>query len=80
MAVAPAQAQSLAGKTIRIIVPLRAGRDIRHPRTGAFGEVGKALGATVVVDNKPGANGVLAVIWSKSAPDGTTLLLTDVSG
>ena len=81
MAVAPAQAQSLAGKTIRIIVPYAPGGTSDILARALSGEVGKALGATVVVDNKPGANGVLGSdLVAKSAPDGTTLLLTDVSG
>mgnify|MGYP000034043848 FL=1 len=81
MAVAPAQAQSLAGKTIRIIVPYAPGGTSDILARALSGEVSKALGATVVVDNKPGANGVLGSdLVAKSAPDGTTLLLTDVSG
>jgi tripartite-type tricarboxylate transporter receptor subunit TctC len=42
--------------------------------------MGRALGQTVVVDNRPGANGVLAVNALKQArPDGSAVLLGGVS-
>ena len=74
-------AQSLAGKTVRIIVPYAPGGTSDILARALAGEVGKSLGATVVVDNKPGANGVLGSdLVAKSAPDGLTLLLTDIGG
>ena len=76
-----ASAQSFTGKTIRIIVPYAAGGTSDILARALSNKVGEALGATVVVDNKPGANGVLGSdLVAKSAPDGTTLLLTDVGG
>jgi tripartite-type tricarboxylate transporter receptor subunit TctC len=40
--------------------------------------MGESLGQTIVVDNRPGANGVLGIdIAAKAPPDGYTLLLTD---
>ena len=43
--------------------------------------VGESLGTTVAVDNKLWAGGVLGSdLVAKSAPDGMTLLLTDVDG
>jgi tripartite-type tricarboxylate transporter receptor subunit TctC len=74
-------AQSFAGKTIRIIVPYAPGGTSDILARALSGEVGKSLAATVVVDNKPGANGVLGSdLVAKSPADGLTLLLTDVSG
>jgi len=74
-------AQNFAGKTIRIIVPYAAGGTSDILARALSNKVGESLGATVVVDNKPGANGVLGSdLVAKSAPDGLTLLLTDVGG
>lgn len=76
-----ASAQSFAGKTIRIIVPYAAGGTSDILARALSNKLGESLGATVVVDNKPGAGGVLgSELVAKSAPDGTTLLLTDVGG
>lgn len=76
-----AAAQNFTGKTIRIIVPYAAGGTSDILARALSNKVGEALGATVVVDNKPGANGVLGSdLVAKSAPDGLTLLLTDVGG
>ena len=74
-------AQNFTGKTIRIIVPYAAGGTSDILARALSNKVGESLGATVVVDNKPGANGVLGSdLVAKSAPDGLTLLLTDVGG
>ena len=41
-------------------------------------KMGDLLGQPIVIDNKPGANGVLGIdAVAKSAPDGYTILLTD---
>ncbi len=74
-------AQTFTGKTIRIIVPYAPGGTSDILARALSNKVGESLGATVVVDNKPGANGVLGSdLVAKSAPDGTTLLLTDIGG
>ena len=76
-----ATAQNFTGKTIRIIVPYAAGGTSDILARALSNKVGESLGATVAVDNKPGANGVLGSdLVAKSAPDGLTLLLTDVGG
>jgi len=76
-----AQAQTYPNKPIRIIVPYAAGgtSDILARQIGP--KLTDAFGQTVIVENKPGANGnVGADFVAKSAPDGYTLLLTDLGG
>ncbi|KRI00324.1 tripartite tricarboxylate transporter substrate binding protein [Curvibacter sp. PAE-UM] len=76
-----AQAQApYPNKTIRLVVPTPAGG---LPDTVArlFAQrLGERLGQPVVVDNKPGANGVVAAQALATAPaDGYTYLVTDGS-
>jgi tripartite-type tricarboxylate transporter receptor subunit TctC len=71
-----AQAQDYPSQPIRIIVPTQAGgvSDILS-RTFAS-KVQSRTGATIVVENRTGANGVLAAEYVvKSAPDGHTVYL-----
>ena len=67
-------------RPVKFVVPYSAGG---LPDTVAriFGQrLGEALGQNVVVDNKPGANGVLAAQLLTSSPaDGYTFLVTDGS-
>src|SRR5256886_9171700 len=77
----PAPAQPSPSRPIRLIVPYAAGgtsdilaRQIAPRLTDAWGQ-------PVIVENKTGANGnVGADFVAKSAPDGYTLLLTDLGG
>jgi len=76
-----AGAQNYPAKPIRIVVPYAAGgtSDILARQIGP--KLTDAWGQPVIVDNKPGANGnVGADFVAKSAPDGYTLLLTDLGG
>src|SRR5215208_7403335 len=75
------QAQSYPTKAIRVIVPYAAGgtSDILARQIGP--KLAETWGQPIVVENKPGANGnVGADFVAKSAPDGYTLLLTDLGG
>jgi tripartite-type tricarboxylate transporter receptor subunit TctC len=64
-------------KPIRLVVPYVAGgaADITARVIGQ--KLSESLGQPVIVDNKPGANGMLGTdAVAKAAPDGYTLLLT----
>jgi tripartite-type tricarboxylate transporter receptor subunit TctC len=74
-------AQAYPNKPIRVVVPYAAGgtSDILARQIGP--KMTEAWGQPIVVENKPGANGnVGADFVAKSAPDGYTLLLTDLGG
>jgi tripartite-type tricarboxylate transporter receptor subunit TctC len=76
---AQAQAQGYPNKPVKIIVPYPPGgtSDILARAIGQ--KLTDSLGQTVVVENKPGANGNLGADFvAKSAPDGYTLLLCDI--
>jgi tripartite-type tricarboxylate transporter receptor subunit TctC len=76
-----ALAQPYPNKPIRLIVPYAAGgtSDILARQIGP--KLTEVWGQPVVVENKTGANGnVGADFVAKSAPDGYTLLITDLGG
>ena len=79
VAVSAAVAQAWPGKTIRIIVPYPPGGSSDIIARAISQPLSEALKQTVVVENKPGANGNTGSdLVAKSAPDGYTLLLCDV--
>ena len=73
---ASAQTATFPNRSLRIVVPTSpgSGSDIT---ARYFGEqLATALGQPVIIDNKPGANGVLAAMSVKQAPaDGHTIFL-----
>jgi len=74
-------AQQYPNKPIRLIVPYAAGgtSDILARQIGP--KLTEAWGQPVVIENRTGANGnVGADFVAKSAPDGYTLLITDLGG
>lgn len=76
LAVAPAQAQDYPAKPIRLIAPFPAGSgpDVNAREIAA--ELGKVLGQTVIVENRPGASGSIGTeAGARAAPDGYTLLV-----
>ena len=76
---ADAPADAFAGKTIKIIVPFTAGGSSDIIARAISTPLAEALKATVVVDNKVGANGNIGADFvAKSAPNGLTLLMCDV--
>src|SRR5262249_39994271 len=64
-------------RTITLVLPFAAGSGTDTTTRLIAAEVGKALGQQLVVDNKPGANGMLAATAvARAAPVGYTLLVT----
>ena len=73
---ATAQAQDWPTRTVTAIVPLGAGSASDLIARVVMEQVGKQLGQTVVVENRPGAGGTIgANAVAKSAPDGYTMLI-----
>jgi tripartite-type tricarboxylate transporter receptor subunit TctC len=76
----PAIAQTYPTKPIRILVPLVAG-GLTDLMTRVVGQkLTESWGQPVVVDNRPGASGMIASeIVAKSAPDGHTLITVSLA-
>jgi tripartite-type tricarboxylate transporter receptor subunit TctC len=75
LAVSPgAFAQAYPAKPLRLLVPLAAGSTADIVSRYAGQELAKALQQPVVVENKPGAGGTIAMAeLARSAPDGYTI-------
>lgn len=73
---AQAQTAGFPSRALKIVVPTSPGSG-SDTTARFFGEqLGAALGQPVVIDNKPGGNGVIAAMAVKQAPaDGYTLFL-----
>ncbi|HEX4328660.1 MAG TPA: tripartite tricarboxylate transporter substrate binding protein [Burkholderiales bacterium] len=73
----PAQAQAYPDKPIRLIVPFAAGSATDQLARALAVEMAPELKAPAVVENKPGANGMLAAqTAATAAPDGYTVFIT----
>ena len=73
-----AQAQAWPSKTLRIVVPYPPGGSSDIIARAIAPALGEAFGQTVVVENKPGANGNTGTDVVAKSNDGHTLLLCDV--
>jgi tripartite-type tricarboxylate transporter receptor subunit TctC len=70
----PAFAQQAGDKTIKFILPNATGSGVDAITRAAQPALAKALGHPIVVDNQPGAGGIVGLqALAKAAPDGFTL-------
>jgi tripartite-type tricarboxylate transporter receptor subunit TctC len=76
MPAGPAQAQAWpTAKPITIVVPFPPGPALDLVARLVAGKMGPALGQTIVIDNRAGANGTIGSnMVARAAPDGYTLL------
>ena len=76
-----AGAQGYPGKPIRAIVPYPAGGVIDVLIRGVGQQVAETIGQPVLIDNRPGANTIIALeACAKAAPDGYTLCSSSADG
>ena len=68
---------SQSGRTIHLIVPVPPGASTDAVARLMAEQIGRAQGVTIVVENRPGASGMIGTeAVSRAAPDGNTLLMT----
>lgn len=73
---APVMAQSFPTKPVKLVVPYPAGGPIDGVARGLAERLSRLWGQQVLVDNRGGANEIIAgEFTAKSAPDGYTILL-----
>ena len=78
---ADARAQGWPNRPIKLVVPTGPGAATDVMARLLSEGISRALGQTVVVENMPGASGILAhQTVARAAPDGYTFLFTNTSG
>src|SRR5471030_2616827 len=74
-----AQAQNFPTKPIRLVVPFAPGGSSSIVARSVAAEMEKGLGQPIIIDNKPGGGGNVAMIEvAKADPDGYTLIIGHV--
>ena len=65
------------GKNITLVLPFAAGSGTDTTTRIISKDLAKALGASIVIENKPGANGSIAASYvARAEPDGYTIFVT----
>lgn len=73
-------AQTLPNRPIRLVLPYAAGGGADFAARLIAQKITERSGLRVIVDNRPGANGLIGTEYvAKAAPDGTTLLFCDTA-
>lgn len=76
-AAAAQSAGTWPSRPIRLVVPFAAGGSLDVVARTVAQSLGQALGVSVIVDNRGGANGIIGTdLVAKSPPDGYTMLIT----
>jgi tripartite-type tricarboxylate transporter receptor subunit TctC len=74
---AASRADTYPSRPIRLVIPFAAGSATDSAGRLLAQALSQRLGQSVIVDNRPGANGqIAAAIAAQSAPDGYTLFMT----
>jgi tripartite-type tricarboxylate transporter receptor subunit TctC len=75
----PVNAQNYPNKPIRLVVPFAPGGSSSIVARSIAAEMEKGLGQPIVIDNKPGGGGNVAMLEvDKADPDGYTLIIGHV--
>jgi len=75
----PAFAAAWPGKPLKILIPFAPGGTSDVIARLISKPLGDLLGATVIIENKTGANGIIAAQATATATDEHTIMLTDMS-
>jgi tripartite-type tricarboxylate transporter receptor subunit TctC len=79
--VPPAFAQGFPGKPVHLVVGFDAGGAADIIARAMSDPLSRALGQSIIVENKPGAGSSLAAAFvARAAPDGTTIIIASQSG
>ena len=74
------QAQSWPAKPVRMVIPYPAGGSVDVSGRRLAEDLGAELGQPIVVENRAGANGIIATDFvAKAAPDGYTMLVSTLA-
>lgn len=78
--IAPVSAQAYPSQPVRLVVPVAPGGPTDILTRAAAPRFGEALGQQIIVDNRAGAGGNIAMgSVAKAAPDGYTVLVADMA-